>query len=354
MTIDRSKPVMVTGATGYVAGWLVKKLLEEGFTVHAAVRNPDKKEKTQHLDAIAESASGTIKYFKADLLQEGSYAEAMKGCELVFHTASPFISDVKDPQTQLIDPALNGTKNVLEQVNKTETVKRVVLTSSCAAIYSDASDCANLPGGKLTEDVWNTGSSLDYQPYSYSKTLAEREAWKIVGAQSRWDLVTVNPSFVMGPFLNPAATTSESFNILKQMGDGSFKQGAPKLGIGVVDVRDLADVHFNAGFTPEAKGRHIASAHDTNFYEMGMVLHQKFGQDYPIPKKAAPKWLIWLLGPMVNKALTRKFISNNVGHEWKADNSKSIKSLSASYRPLQETMYDAFQVLVDSGVLSKK
>ncbi len=345
---------MVSGATGYVAGWLVKKLLEEGFTVHAAVRNPDKKEKTQHLDRIASESSGSIKYFKADLMQDGSYAEAMKDCELVFHTASPFISNVDDPQKQLIDPALNGTKNVLEQANQTPSVKRVVLTSSCAAIYTDASECANLPGGQLTEEVWNTTSSLSYQPYYYSKTVAEKEAWKIVSAQDRWDLITINPSFVLGPFLNPGATTSESFNILKQMGDGTFKSGAPKLGVGVVDVRDLADIHFNAGFTPNAEGRHIASGHNTNFYEMAMILNEKFGQDYPLPKKAAPKWLVWLLGPMLDKTLTRRFVSNNVNHEWKADNSKSIQSLNANYRPLQETMHDAFQVLVDSGALDKK
>lgn len=354
MQIDKTKPVLVTGATGYVAGWLVKRLLEEGLTVHAAVRNPDKKEKIQHLDAIAKKTNGSIVYFKSDLLEEGSYAKAMEGCELVFHTASPFTVEVKDPQKELIDPALNGTRNVLEQVNKTPSVKRVVLTSSCAAIYSDASECKNYPNGELTEDIWNTTASLKYQPYSYSKTLAEKEAWKIVKNQDRWDLVTVNPSLVMGPFLNPGATTSESFNILKQMGDGTFKQGAPKMGVGVVDVRDLAEIHCAAGFTPEAAGRHIASGHNSNFYEMAMLLREKYAGDFPLPKKAAPKWLVWLLGPILNKALTRKFVSNNVGHVWKANNSKSKKELGAKYRPLKETMVDAFQVLVDQGILKKK
>ena len=89
-TIDKSKPVLVTGATGYVAGWLVKKLLDEGLTVHAAVRNPDNEAKLAHLNAIAAQSSGSIKYFKSDLMQAGSYAEAMAGCELVFHTASHF------------------------------------------------------------------------------------------------------------------------------------------------------------------------------------------------------------------------------------------------------------------------
>ncbi len=110
MNIDISKPVMVTGATGYVAGWLVKQLLEKGLTVHAAIRNPDNAQKVAHLEALAAKSTGSIKYFKSDLLQKGSYAEAMKGCELVFHTASPFTNDFKDAQKELIEPAVKGTQ----------------------------------------------------------------------------------------------------------------------------------------------------------------------------------------------------------------------------------------------------
>ena len=144
--IDKSKPVLVTGANGYVASWLVKKLLDEGLTVHAAVRSPDNKEKIGHLDKVAENALGSIKYFKADLLEDGSYASAMEGCELVYHTASPFTLDVKDPQKELIDPALKGTQNVLKQASKVKSVKRVVVTSSCAAIYTDATDTGRCTG----------------------------------------------------------------------------------------------------------------------------------------------------------------------------------------------------------------
>lgn len=351
--IDQSKPVLVTGATGYVAGWLVKKLLEQGFTVHAAVRNPDNQEKIAHLNQLAESTSGAIKFFKSDLLQDGSYKEAMEGCELVYHTASPFINDVKDPQKDLIDPAVKGTTNVLETANQVSSVKRVVVTSSCAAIYADAIDCQKGPNGMLTEEMWNTTSSLEYQPYSYSKTLAEKKAWEIANQQSQWDLVTINPSFVMGPALNPKTNTSESLNVLKQMGDGTFKSGLPKMGVGVVDVRDVGEAHFLAGMTPSAKGRYITSAHNTNFLEMGLILQEKFGADYPIPKKALPKWLLMIVGPMANKLFSRRFIKNNVNIEWKADNSKIKNELGIHFRPLKETMEDAFQVLVDEPSMIK-
>jgi nucleoside-diphosphate-sugar epimerase len=354
MNIDKTKPVLVTGATGYVAGWLVKKLLEEGITVHAAVRNPDKKEKIQHLNAIAEKSTGTIKYFKTDLLDNGSYAEAMQGCEVVFHTASPFALNVNDAQKDLVDPAVKGTRNVLEEANKTSSVKRVVVTSSCAAIYSDAKECANYPNGEITESIWNETASLNYQPYSYSKTMAEKEAWKIAEAQNNWELVTINPSFVMGPFLNPKATTSESFNVMKQMGDGSFKSGAPKMGIGVVDVRDVAEAHFQAGFNPDANGRYITSAHNSNFVEIGQTLYNKFGDKYPLPNKALPKWLIVLIGPFLDKSLNRKMLRNNVNHVWKANNNKIKKELGIQFKPLAETLEDTFQVLIDEKIIQPK
>lgn len=353
-TIDKSKPILVTGATGYIAGWLVKKLLEEGLTVHAAVRNPENKEKTKHLDKLAAELPGNIRYFKADLLDKGSYAEAMKGCELVYHTASPYILNVKDPQKELIDPALEGTRNVLEQAGKTSSVKRVVLTSSCAAIYTDAIDTQKAPGGKLTEDIWNTTASLEYQPYSYSKTLAEKEAWKIAEAQNRWDMVVINPCGVFGPALNPKASDSETIRMLIQIGDGTLKMGAPRVGIGVVDVRDVAMAHYEAGFRPGASGRHIVCAHNTDFLEMAQTLQDKYGDKYPIPKSALPKWLLMLVGPLVNKSLSRRFIRHNVNVEWKADNTRSRKELGMKYRPLKETMEESLQMLIDHQLIPVK
>lgn len=353
-TIDKSKPVMVTGATGYVAGWLVKKLLEDGLTVHAAVRDPKNKSKLAHLDELAANSEGSIKYFKADLLQDGSYAEAMEGCELVYHTASPYTLDVKDPQKELIDPALKGTQNVLNQASKTASVKRVVVTSSCAAIYSDAIDCEKAPNGILNETIWNTTSSLKHQPYSYSKTLAEKEAWRISENQTQWDLVVVNPCGVFGPALNASNSTSESTNIMKQMADGTMKMGVPNIGIGLVDVRDLAEAHYQTGFKPEANGRNIIAGHNSSFLEMAQILNKKFGDKYPIPNKALPKWLLLLVGPIANKSISREMLKKNVNIAWKADNSKSKRELGVTYRPLEETMIEDFQSLVEGGIIKSK
>jgi len=346
--VDLSKPIMVTGATGYVAAWVVKALLEAGAVVHAPVRRPDDAHKVSHLQALAAASPGQIKFFQADLLDDGSYAEAMQGCGVVFHTASPFTSSITDPQRELVDPALLGTRNVLMEATRTPSVTRVVVTSSCAAIYGDNADLADTPDGIFTEAIWNTSSSLSHQAYSYSKTVAEREAWRIAEEQDQFRLVVVNPSFVLGPALQ-SRPTSESYALLSQFGDGTFKSGVAKIGMGVVDVRDLAMAHLRAGFLPDAQGRHIISGHDTDFLEIAHMLQDRFGQDYPLPKTALPKWLVWLIGPMVNASLTRKMVQRNVNLPWRGDNTKSRTALGLSYRPLQDTVEEMFTFMIEAG-----
>lgn len=348
--INKKAPVMVTGATGYVAGWLVKLLLDNGFTVHAPIRNPNDKNKTQYLDKLAASAPGTLRYFEADLLREGSYDKAMQGCELVFHTASPFALKVKDAQRDLIDPAIEGTRNILNSVNKTASVKRVLLTSSVAAMYGDNKDLQQLPDHTITEEAWNTTSSVGHQPYSYSKTMAEKEAWKMQNQQQRWDLVVINPSLVMGPGISPEIT-SESFNIIKQLGDGTMKMGAPDYEIGLVDVRDVAQAHFAAGFTPTAEGRYIISGHNSGILEISKMLHDAFGDAYPFPTRKIPKFLLWLIGPLAG--FSRKMINYNMGYPFRADNSKSIEELGMSYRPAQVSVVDFFRQMIEKEEVKK-
>jgi len=349
--IHKDKPVLVTGATGYLAGWVVKQLLEQGHTVHAAMRSPDNTEKTKNLTEMANATSGNIKFFKSDLLDEGSFTEAMHGCELVIHTASPFIRIVKDPQRDLVNPAVNGTKNVLNSVNQTSSVKRVVLTSSCASIYGDTIDAEQVPNKTFTEEHWNTTSSVKDKPYSYSKVEAEKAAWELAKAQERWDLVVINPSLIVGPATNPQSNF-ESKRILKQFGDGSMKAGAPEFYIGAVDVRDVAEAHVKAGFIPEANGRHILSENTYSFLQLADALRGKFGNDYPLPKKQLPKWLVWLAGPM--SGLSRPFVSKNIGHPLYFDHSKAEKELGIQFNPASDAIVEFFEQMVEVGLFEKK
>jgi dihydroflavonol-4-reductase len=351
MTIDRSKPVMVTGATSYVGGPLVDKLLAAGLTVHAPIRNPDNKDKTKYLDQLAADRPGQLRYFAADLLEAGSYREAMMGCQLVFHTASPFTMRVDDPQRDLVDPALQGTRNVLQTVNEVETVERVVLTSSVAAMYGDNIDLEGLPGQMITEEVWNHTSSLDHQPYNYSKTVAEKEAWKIHDNQNRWQLVVINPALVIGPGLNPWGT-SESFRVIKQLGDGTAARGVPDFEIGVVDVREVAEAHVKAGFLPEAHGRHILCARSVSLLELGTMLRNAFGSRFPFPQKTVPKPIVWLVAPFLG--VTRAVVKKSFGYPFRGDHTKSVEQLGIQYRPVEDSVVEFFQQMIDAGAVKPK
>ena len=351
-TINPKAPVLVTGASGYIASWLVKYLLEAGYTVHGTVRDPAKKSGMEHLQKLAGEHGQRLKLFKADLLDMGSYDAAMQGCELVMHTASPFvISGLKDAHEELVRPALEGTRNVLESANRTASVKRVVLTSSEVAIYGDNIDGLKVPGGMFTEEHWNTSSSVDHQPYPYSKVVAEKEAWEIQKKQSRWDMVTINPGLVLGPSLTKASA-STSLVFIRQLANGTMWPGAPDLWMGMADVRDVAQAHIKAGFTPAARGRHITNGANTTPLEMGRILHAKFGSGFKFPMFTAPKLLIWLIAPMAG--LTRKFVSTNVGYKIGFDNSKSVKELGMKYRPLEQTLCDHFQQVLDDGLLRRR
>ncbi|THD76525.1 NAD-dependent epimerase/dehydratase family protein [Thalassobius vesicularis] len=349
MQIATDKPVLVTGATGYVAGWLVKRLLEAGLTVHAAVRDPDR---AGAVVALGEGTPGTVRLFKADLLDEGSYDAAMAGCGVVFHTASPFVTVIRDAQRDLVDPALKGTRNVLGSANRTASVERVVLTSSIAAVFGDQADLQDIPGGVLSEIYWNTTSNLTHQPYSYSKTLAEGAAWEMANAQDRWRLVVINPGLVVGPGVSGVGR-SESFGMIRQLGNGKMKSGVPAYEIGMVDVRDVAEAHLRAGFLPDAEGRHMVFEAPYSFLDLAKVLKPAF-PGYPIPERELPKALLWLVGPLLSRQITRKLVSRAFGYPWRGDNGKSRRELGLTYRPVGAATVEMFAQLVEAGLVGRR
>jgi dihydroflavonol-4-reductase len=349
-TIDKSKPVLVTGATGYVAGVLIKELLEEGVTVHATVRDTSKKDRVQYLQNVADKSPGRIQFFSADLLTNESFAESMKGCTIVFHTASPFVLSVSDAQRDLVDPAVEGTENVLLEANKTPSVKRIVLTSSVAAIHCDASDAGKTANGILTEEHWNRKSTLEYGPYALSKTLAEQKAWLIAGSQTQWTLVTINPSMIMGPGLKYHAS-SESYKLFISIAGGELATGAPAYAIGIVDVRDVAHAHVVAAFNEEAKGRHILNGTNSSIYEIGAALRPKYAE-YPLPARMVPFFILYLFGPFIGVSRTSAW--NNIGVKMSLDNSKSKRELGIEYKSLEETLGDMMEQLIAEDVIKKK
>lgn len=349
--MDKSKPILVTGATGYIAGWIIELLLKQGYTVHATVRDPSKKNKIQHLYDLAEQSSGHIQFFKADLLETGSFDEAMKDCEIVIHTASPFVvTNYKDAVKDIIEPAVKGTENVLNSVNRTESVKRVVLTSSIASTYGDAVEIQNTAKNEFDENHWNTTSSETHQPYPYSKVMAERKAWEMVEQQDRWDLVCINPALVMGPSLTDASQ-SGSIEVLQQFGNGTTLFGVPPMWNGIVDVRDVADAHVAAALNPEAHGRYIICGGTLSLLDMGKALTQKFGYKFPFPHFTVPKTAFAFVAPVLGHS--REFVKLNMGYPIYFNAQRSVRELGIEYRDVRESVCEHFQQLLDDGIVKK-
>lgn len=350
--IPTQSPVCVTGGSGYIASWIIQYLLAAGHTVHATVRDPSKTKSVAHLQAIAARESGTLKLFKADLLDIGSFDAAMAGCAVVMHTASPFVLEgFSDAHEALVRPAVEGTRNVLDAVNRTESVQRVVLTSSVASVFGDNIDVRKIADGVLTEAHWNTTSSVDHNPYQFSKVAAEREAWDMQAKQNRWDLVTINPGMVYGPSLT-TGSQSASIDTLISMGDGRLRSGVPDLSYGVVDVRDVAKSHILAAFKPEAEGRHLLVSKILTMINIAKILRGHFGKAYPFPKAVVPKALVWTFGPIMGP-VTRTFISKNVGHPLAFNNHRSL-TLGVEYIAVEQTLIEHFQQILDDGQIKKR
>ncbi|KAK9027438.1 hypothetical protein V6N11_067274 [Hibiscus sabdariffa] len=240
------KTVCVTGASGFVASWLVKQLLLRGYNVNASVRHPNDPRKTQHLLAL-EGAENRLKFFKANLLEDGSFDSVVEGCEAVFHTASPFFNDVVDPQAELIDPAVKGTLNVLNSCAKAASVKRVVLTSSIAAVAYERKP--RTPDVVIDEN-WFTDP--DYCKglklwYVISKTLAENSAWKFA-KEKGIDMVAINPG----------------------------AQTFPNESVGWVNVKDVANAHIQAFEIPSAAGRYCLVERVAHYSELVNIIHKLY------------------------------------------------------------------------------
>ena len=349
---NTSAPILVTGATGYIASWVIKNLLEQGHTVHSTVRDLNKTHTFQHLTDIAAKSTGNLELFQANLLEEGAFDVAMQGCEIVLHMASPFVvTNYKDAIKDIIEPAVIGTENVLNSVNRTASVKRVVVTSSIAATYGDAIDILTTTNNCFDESHWNTSSSPEHQPYPYSKVAAERKAWEMAQAQTRWDLVCINPALVLGPSLTKN-TQSGSVEVLLQFANGMTLAGVPAMWNGIVDVRDVADAHIQAALNPAAEGRYIISGGTLSLLEMGKTLAQHFGRKYPFPRNPLPKFAFKAFVPLLG--FSRKFVELNMGYPIYFNAEKSQRELGMHYRNIETSLIEHFQQLIDDGIVKKR
>lgn len=338
--------ILVTGATGYLASWIVYRLLYSGYSVHATARSLKNESKIAHLRKLEAEFPDKLSLYEADLLLPGSFDQAMTGCSIVIHTASPyFLEKPKNIDNELIKPALNGTLNVLASVNKIESIKRVVLTSSTATLYNDACDIKAM----VQEDDINPNQNANHNPYAYSKTVAENAAWEVEKNQSRWSLVTIHPSAIFGPSLSQRAD-STSVKLLIQFLNGSFRMGVPKLWLGVVDVRDVAEAHIKAATLPDANNRYIIVNNCFNLLEISKLIDtKKFSIKNRLPVYEAPNWLLWLLAPLLG--LQRNYLTRNLGYPISFNSSRSKIELEMKYYNIVDTFNDHVKQIVNDHLL---
>lgn len=338
----------VTGASGYIGAETTRTLLADGHTVRGTVRDASDPSRYRYLTHLP-GADERLTLHSADLLEQGSFDEAVRGCDHVLHTASPYTLTVEDPQRDLVAPAVDGTRSVLRSCLGVEGLRRVVVTSSLAAITDHGRE-----GHVFSEDDWNQESSLDRNPYYYSKVRAERAAWDLVAAEEPdWDLVVVNPSAVIGPSLSPRL--NESNRGIAGLADG-HQPAITAIEFAFVDVRDVARAHVLAATEEEASGRFLVAAESWSVAEVAEVLRVAY-PDHRVPRlrldNALGTWLLRTVGWRTLPPGDGDFVRTNVGRPLRVDNSRSREVLGLSYRPVEASILDAVDDMIAAGHVTR-
>ncbi|RDS84001.1 NAD-dependent epimerase/dehydratase family protein [Dyella psychrodurans] len=334
---------LVTGGSGFVASHVIQQLLQAGDAVHATVRSLANEAKIRPLRQLRQQFPDQLQLFEADLLAPGSFDTALKGCTVVHHIASPFLlpEKIKDGKRQMLEPALFGTQNVLDSVNRSKDVRRVVMTSTVGAIFGDYIDVLGMKDQTLAESYFNTSSTIENNPYHYAKVEAEKEAWRMCRAQDRWSLVTINPGMILGPSLTPASESGSLF-LLDEMFKGYFFYGMPNLSLTTVDVREVATAHIHAARLPQAQGRYILAEKDMiSFAEISKIVRKIHRRPWLLPKHQVPDTVVRLIGPFFG--LTQDYIRKHLGIRFKVDNRRSIDELGVVYRPIEQTLHEHYR-----------
>jgi dihydroflavonol-4-reductase len=334
--------ILVSGATGFIAGHTIEKLLAQGHDVVATVRNANDTAKTAYLMAMP-GATAHLTLVSAQLTSPNPF-DAYVDVDIIMHMASPYVMNVKDPQRDLVDPAVEGTLSMLRAAAKSPRVKRVVLTSSMAAITDE-------PDGRvLTEADWNSKSTLTRNPYYMSKATAERAAWDFMEREKPgFDLVVINPFLVIGPAHSAAINTSNQTFV--DMIKGVYP-AIMAIDWGFVDVRDVADAHIAVMNAPAASGRYICASAKMTMAEVVALMRAKGYGGTKLPKLD--------LSGGIGTALMRvasyfqptgigSYLRTHLDRVPRFDNSKIKKDLGITFRSPADSIADTLTDLAKWG-----
>ncbi|UVK36330.1 aldehyde reductase [Mesorhizobium sp. AR10] len=339
--------VLVTGGSGFLGAHCILALLDAGYRVRTTVRSSTREADVLAMLRVSGTEPGeTLSFAYADLMTDTGWPEAVAGCEYVLHVASPFPPGVPKHEDELIIPAREGALRVLRAA-RDAGVKRVVLTSSFAAVGYGQVPVAGHP---FTEENW-TDLTAKVSAYVKSKTLAERAAWDFIAGQGgALELAVVNPVGIFGPVLGPDHSTSTEF--IRRLLDGEMP-GLPRMLFGVVDVRDVADLHLRAMTNPLAKGeRFLAISGDfMTMLEIVQTLRARMGDAASrVPTRVLPDWLVRLVGLFDGQAAQ---IVTELGKARNATSAKATRLLGWAPRSREDALVATSESLIQLGLIKK-
>lgn len=341
---EKSKPVLISGVTGFVGMNCVLVYLEKGYAVRGTVRNESRAKELKETLSQHTSQIDNLEFVNANLLEDNGWDIAIQGCEYVLHVASPFPSAEPKNEDELIIPAREGTLRVLRSAAK-HGVKRVVLTSSVAAVAYGHTDKQRT----FTEADWSNWNG-NIPAYQKSKTLAEKAAWEFIEQlpeDQHLELTVINPGLILGPVLDAVSRTSTE---LEERLLTAGVPGLARIKFGLVDVRDVAQAHYLAMTIPEAAGnRFICVADSLWIQEIAEILRQRFAQEgYNIPNRVLPSFLVHLVGlfdPTVRNT------AHDLDKDYSYDNQKIRQMLGWQPRPIEDTIIEMGESMIKLGMV---
>jgi nucleoside-diphosphate-sugar epimerase len=354
--------VLVTGGSGYIGGWCVAELLRRGYQVRTTVRSPGREQAVTEAVAAVADPAGRLSFAVADLTSDDGWETAVKGADYVLHVASPLGLSPRGAATPdaMVAAARDGTLRVLRAATG-GGVKRVVMTSAA----NTASPLSYATEGVTDETLWTDPDDQALIPYRRSKTLAERAAWDFMDSGAvrtennahrtennahraesgavRTELATVLPGAVFGPIL----TTSNigSVGIIGRMVSGKMR-GIPRIGLEIVDVRDLVDVHIRAMTSPEAAGqRFLATGEFMWMRDIARVLREGLGADgRQVSTRQVPDFAVRLAARYLDPSLRE--ITPALGRRNRHTTEKARRVLGWQPRPARDTILDCVRSLL--------
>ena len=337
-----TETVLVTGGSGFIAGWCIVELLQRGYAVRTTVRSPAKEPSVRAAIASAIEPGDRLTFFFSDLTRDEGWDAAVTGCDHVLHVASPLGADSPKDPSALIIPAREGALRVLRAATRAG-VKRVVLTSSGAA----SAPPPNAPDGVYDETLWSDPQAKDLTAYRQSKIIAERAAWDFMKDHAgTTELTAILPGLVLGPLLTPEGLGS--VQLIQRLLSGALP-GIPGFGFNVVDVRDVAELHVRAMIAPEAAGqRFLASCEFLWMADVAKILRAQLGERArKVPTRRLPDFVL-RLAALFDPAL--KSVTPMLGHKHDVTSAKAQRVLGWTPRSVATTVIDCAQSLIAHGL----